>query len=327
MKAVRCLEYGDIETLVVQELPTPAPGPGEVLVQVAAAAVNFPDVLIVAGKYQVRMPTPFTPGSEFAGEVVSVGAGVSDLAPADRVGGTVFTGAFASHVVVPAGALRLLPVGTDLEEAAASQVTYSTAFHALHTVGALEPGQWVVVLGAAGGVGMATIDLARLHGARVLAAASGADKVAACVEAGADVVVDYANDDLKAAIKEHTGGGAHLVIDPVGGPYTELAVRALRSGGRLVVVGFATGSIPSLPLNLVLVKNISVYGVDVRRLGEEQPELSEKVRAVVADLLATGQIRPRIDTRFALSDTVAALRHVAGRKAIGKVLVVPDAEA
>lgn len=325
MRALRCLEYGEVETLVVQDLPDLEPGPGEVLVRIAAAAANFPDVLIAAGLYQVKVPPPFTPGSEFAGEVIAVGADVSGVRTGDHVAGTVFTGAFATHIVAPAAAVQVLPSGADLEAAAAFQVTYSTAYHALHTVGALQPGQWVVVLGGAGGVGMAAIDLARLDGARVIAAAGGPAKVKACLDAGAEAVIDYASEDLKGAIKEITGGGAHLVIDPVGGAYTELAVRALRSGGRLVVVGFATGTIPSLPLNLVLVKNISVHAVDVRRFGEEQPVLTARVRSSVATLLAAGRIHPRIDKRFPLERSAEALRYVADRNAIGKVLIVPEA--
>lgn len=291
--------------------------------RVAATAVNFPDVLIVAGQYQVKIPPPFTPGSEFAGEVTAIGPGVDRIRLGDHVAGTVFTGAFASSIAVAAAAVRVLPAGADLQAAAASQVTYATAYHALHTVGGLQPGQWVVVLGGAGGVGMATIDLARLAGARVIAAAGGETKTKACLEAGAEAVLDYDADDIKAAIKDLTGGGAHLVVDPVGGAYTEPAVRALRSGGRLVVVGFASGTIPALALNLVLVKNISVHAVDVRRFGEEQPALTARVQATVAELLAEGRIRPRIDRRFALEQAATALRYVADRRAIGKVLLVP----
>ena len=206
--------------------------------------------------------------------------------------------------------------------AAASQVTYTTAFHALHTLGQVQAGQWVVVLGGAGGVGMAAIDLARDAGARVVAAASTPEKLEACRDVGAEVVVDYVHDDLKQAIKDATGG-AHLVIDPVGGPHSEAALRALRPGGRLIVVGFASGEVPSIPLNLVLVKGVSVHGLDLRQLHVADPDLNAGTLPALLDLLAEGRLHPRIDRRFSLDEVVAALHCVADRQAIGKVVIHP----
>ncbi|MGZ4760375.1 MAG: NADPH:quinone oxidoreductase family protein [Acidimicrobiales bacterium] len=327
MRAAQCVALGSIDDVIVGDLPDPVPGPGEALVRVVAASVNFPDSLLIAGRYQVRVEPPVIPGSEFAGEIVQLpesegGEGSSGLAVGDLVCGSAFAGAFAELIALPLERLTRVPPGVEADVAASFQVTYITAFHALHTLGQVRAGDWVVVLGGAGGVGMAAIDLARHAGARVVAAASTPEKLAACREAGAEVVVDYVHEDLKAAIKDATGG-AHLVIDPVGGTHSEAALRALRPGGRFVVVGFASGVIPALPLNLVLVKGVSVHGLDLRQLNLADPDLHAGTLPVLLDLLAEGSLRPRIDERFALDDVVAALRSVADRRAIGKVVVVP----
>jgi NADPH:quinone reductase-like Zn-dependent oxidoreductase len=330
VRAARCLALGPIEDVTVDEMPDPVPGPGEALVRVLAAGVNFPDALLIEGRYQVRLDPPFTPGSEFAGEVVAVGppdvSGSASPTVGDLVCGAGFTGAFAELVKAPAASLTVVPAGIPAEVAAGFQVTYTTAFHALHTLGHVQAGEWVVVLGAAGGVGMATIDLARDAGARVLAAASTPEKLAACREAGADVVVDYTGDDLKTAIREATDG-AHLVVDPVGGPSTEAALRALRPGGRLIVVGFASGEIASVPMNLVLVKGVSIHGLDLRHVTADDPGLQHRTLATILDRLATGHLHPRIDRRYTLDEVVPALQRVAGREAVGKVVVVPDMAA
>lgn len=321
---------GSVDDVAVEEIPDPVPGPGEALVRVRAAGVNFPDVLLVEGRYQVRLDPPFTPGSEFAGEVIRVesagedrSAGGAGLSPGTMVCGAGFTGAFAQLVTAPVASLTMVPPNVAVDVAAGFQVTYTTAFHALHTLGHVEAGEWVVVLGAAGGVGMATIDLARAAGARVLAAASTPAKLAACQEAGAEVVVDYTREDLKAAIKAATDG-AHLVVDPVGGAHTEAALRALRPGGRLVVVGFASGAIASVPMNLVLVKGVSVHGLDLRHVTVGDPGLQSRTLATLFDRLAAGHLHPRVDRPYALDQVVPALQRVAGREAIGKVVVVPD---
>jgi NADPH:quinone reductase-like Zn-dependent oxidoreductase len=325
MRAAQCLALGPIEDVVIADVADPVPGEGEALVRVIAASVNFPDSLLIAGRYQVRVDPPFVPGSEFAGEVVSVvepGSGRAAGGPevGDLVCGSVIAGAFAELIAMPLDRLTVAPPGVAAEVAASFQVTYTTAFHALHTLGQVRAGDWVVVLGGAGGVGMAAIDLAREAGARVVAAASTPAKLEACRQAGAEVVVDYEHDDLKQAIKDATGG-AHLVVDPVGGAHSEAALRALRPGGRLVVVGFASGVVPALPLNLVLVKGVSVHGLDLRQLHVGDPGLNARTLPTLLDLLATGRLHPRIDMRYDLDDVVDALNAVAERRAIGKVIV------
>ena len=247
MRAARCLEYGPPSSVVVVDVPDPVAAEGEVVVDVAAAAVNFPDVLLVADRYQVHVPVPFTVGSEFAGTVRSLGPGVDHLSVGDRVAGSALFGAFAEQVVVAASSLRPVDAAVDLATAAASGVAHCTAYHALRSVARVRPGEWVVVLGAAGGVGLAAVELAALLGARVVAAASTADKVALCLGRGAEAGVVYGDEDLKERVKELTGGGAQVVVDPVGGPMAEQALRALGWGGRFVTVGFASGRSPGSP--------------------------------------------------------------------------------
>ncbi|MFE4963740.1 NADPH:quinone oxidoreductase family protein [Streptomyces sp. NPDC056660] len=306
---------------MLEEFPVPEPGTGEVLVDVRAAAVNFPDVLLVADAYQVSMPLPFVPGSEFAGHVAAVGEGVSDFVPGDGVFGAVAAGAFAEQVVAPAGQLVRIPEGVGIAEAAAFGVTYRTAYHALRSVAGVRAGDWVVVLGAAGGVGLAAVDLALQLGARVVAAASGPEKLAVCRERGATHVIDYTTEDLRRRIRELTSGGAHVVIDPVGGHWSEQALRGMRWGGVLVTLGFASGAIPAIPLNLVLLKGVTVKGLELRTFGEHAPEQEQRDLAELMALLAAGSVRPRIGARFALADSAAALRFVADRKALGKVVI------
>ncbi|HVU72852.1 MAG TPA: NADPH:quinone oxidoreductase family protein [Mycobacteriales bacterium] len=324
MLAARCIRLGPVQDVVVEDVPDPVPAAGEVVVAVGAAAPNFPDVLLAQGLYQVKLEPPFTMGSEFAGEVVALGEGVTDVAVGDRVRASAIVGAFAEKAVARAQACTPIADGVSYEAAAAYGVTYMTAYHALHSIGRLEAGQWVVVLGAAGGVGLAAVDLARVAGAHVVAAASSPAKLAACTEMGADVVVDYTRDDLKVAIKEATGGGAHLVVDPVGGAWSEQALRALRPGGRHVVVGFASGEIPKIPLNLLLVKGVSVLGLDLRYVGAEDMAAGNKV---LGELLAEGRIHPHVGARYSLLDAREALLDVAERRAVGKVLVIPGLEA
>ena len=324
MRAARCLALGPVDDLVVVDVPDPVPGPRDVLIEIEAAGVNFPDALLVQGRYQVVLEPPFTPGSELAGRVLAVGPDVGDGGPAvgDRVYASMFFGAFAERAVVDAAAVRVVPDGVEAGAAAAFGVTYVTAYHALHTVARVQPDEWVVVLGAGGGVGMAAVDLAKAAGARVVAAASSPAKLEACTAAGADVVVDYSQGDLKAAIREATGG-TDVVIDPVGGSYTEPATRTLRPGGRLVVVGFASGTIPALPLNLVLLKGITVQGVDLRQLLSSDPELPGRAMGELLAMLADGRLSPHVHATYALDDVVEALRVVTDRQVIGKVLVAP----
>jgi NADPH:quinone reductase len=322
VRAAWCAAYGPPSVVVVKERPDPTAGPGEAVVRVVAAGVNYPDALIVGNRYQVSAPLPFIPGSEFAGEVVAVG---SDGAPrvGDRVRGGGFVGAFAELVLARQASLAAVPDTVDFGAAAAYGVTYETAYHALVSVAGVQPGEWVAVLGAAGGVGSAAVQLAHVLGARVVAAASSPAKLAVCREMGADALIDYASGDLKEELKEVTGGGADIVVDPVGGPYAEPALRALRWGGRFVTIGFASGAIPSIPLNLVLLKGVTVTAFEFRGFGAHRPEALERGRAELSAMLVDGRIRPHISAVYPLADTAVALADVLERRATGKVLIDP----
>ena len=323
MRAVRCLEYGTPSSVEVVEVPDPTPVAGQVVVDVAAASVNFPDVLVVADRYQVSIPVPFTVGSEFAGTVSALGPEVTGVAVGDRVMGSVLFGAFADRLAVPAASLHAVDPAVDLETAAASGVAHVTAYHALRSVAQVRPGEWVVVLGAAGGVGLAAVELATVFGARVVAAASTADKLALCAARGAVAGIEYTTEDLKERIKELTGGGADVVIDPVGGPAAESALRALAWGGRFVTVGFASGEIPRIPLNLVLLKGVVITGFTLLGFANNQGEDDVRNRAELADLYRTGRVTPHISARYPLDGAGRALADLAERRALGKVLVVP----
>ena len=262
MKAVLCKQFGPPESLVVEDLPSPIPGKGEVVVSMKAASVNFPDVLIIQNKYQFKPPLPFSPGSELAGVVKSVGEGVTAFKAGDPVIAFTTYGAFAEEVKVESGRLVPIPEGMDFNSAAAFLLTYGTSDHALRDRGALKAGETLLVLGAAGGVGLAAIEIGKALGARVIACASSADKLAVCREHGADDTINYATEDLRERVKQITAGkGVDVVYDAVGGPYTEPALRSTAWRGRLLVVGFAAGDIPKIPLNLTLLKGCSIVGV------------------------------------------------------------------
>jgi NADPH2:quinone reductase len=320
MRAVVCRFYGPPEDLVVDDVADPIPGPGQLVVRVHAAAVNFPDVLLIAGNYQVKIPLPFTPGSELAGEVVAAGEGAR-FRPGDRVFGTTPTGAFAELALLDAHQVSAIPAGTDFAPAAAFGVTYRTAYHALRSVARVAEGDWVVILGAAGGVGQAALDLAVAMKARVLAAASTEEKLDICRQRGAQATVAYDRDDLKSAIRELTGGGARVVIDPVGGRYAEQALRGLARGGIFVTLGYAAGTIPAIPLNLVLLKGITIRGMEIRTFTADHPDDAARDIHELQQMFADGRIRPYIGARFGLADTATALRLVAERGAIGKVVI------
>lgn len=320
MRAARVEAYGGPEDVVIRDVPAPEVLPGQVVVDVAAAALNFPDLLLIADRYQVSAPLPFTPGSEFAGRVAVVGAGVTGLAVGDPVHGSVFSGALAEQVLAPATAVSPIPAGLSMVEAAAFRVTYLTAYHCLVTIGELAPEQWVVVLGAAGGVGSAAVDIAVRLGARVIAAASSPERLAVCKDLGAEACIDYTTEDLKLRIKEITGGGADLVVDPVGDRWAEPALRAIRWGGRFVVVGFAGGEIPRIPLNLVLLKNITVRGIELRTWSVRLPEETARAREGLATLVAQG-MRPLVSEVHDLDDVAVALRRVADRAPTAKVVI------
>jgi NADPH:quinone reductase len=320
MRAVVCRSYGPPEDLVVDDVADPTPGPGQLLVRVHAAAVNFPDVLLIAGKYQIKIPVPFTPGSELAGEVVAAGDGAPFRA-GDRVFGATPTGAFAELALLDAHQVSAIPDGTDFAPAAAFGVTYRTAYHALRSVAQVAEGDWVVVLGAAGGVGQAALDLAVGMKARVLAAASTEDKLDICRQRGAEATVAYDRDDLKSAIRELTDGGARVVIDPVGGRYAEPALRGLARGGTFITLGYAAGTIPAIPLNLVLLKDITIRGMEIRTFTADHPDDAARDIRELQQMFADGRIQPYIGARFGLADAATALRQVAERKAIGKVVI------
>ncbi len=321
MRAARVHAYGPPEVVTVEEMPHREPEAGEALVDVHAAAVNYPDVLIVADRYQVSAPLPFTPGSEFAGVVRAVGDGVTGIQPGDRVLGAAMAGAFAEQVTAPAAGLAVVPAGVELEHAAAFAVCHLTAYYALRSVAEVQPGEWVVVLGAAGGVGLAAVELARQLGARVLAAASSPEKLEHCRAKGAEALVDYEREDLKLRIRELTDGGADVVIDPVGGVYSEPALRAMRWGGRFVVVGFAAGEIPRIPLNLIMLKGVIVKSFEMRTFAVHAPEQERRDREELFELFRTGAVCPEVSAVFDLDHVADALQLVADRKAVGKVLV------
>ncbi len=323
MRAARCLAYGPPESVVVEEVPDPVPKADEVLIRIEAAALNYPDVLIVANQYQISMPPPFIPGSEFAGVITAVGSDVTDLQPGDRVNSTTFVGAFAQFACLPARAVHRIPDDVTSAEAAAFGVVYATAYHAIRSVAEVEPGDWVVVLGAAGGVGLACVELAQLRGGRVLAAASSPEKLEVCRASGAEAVIDYETEDLKERIKEITGGGADVVLDPVGGPYAEQALRATRWGGRFVTLGFASGEIPRIPLNLVLLKGVIVKGFEIRTFGEHAPAEAKRDDEELDALFHSGKLRPHVSATYSLDQVSEALGALAERRAVGKVVIDP----
>ena len=323
MRAARCVAYGPPSSVVVVEVPEPVAAEGHVVVEVAAAAVNFPDVLLVADHYQIHIPVPFTVGSEFAGTVRAVGAGVEDVAVGDRVMGSTLFGAFAERVAVPARSLQPVDAGVELATAAASGVAHATAYHALRSVARVQPGEWALVLGAAGGVGLAAVELGAVLGARMIGAASSVEKRALCLARGAEVAIDYTTDDLKLRVKEITGEGAGVVIDPVGGPQAEQALRAMRWGGRFVTVGFASGEIPRIPLNLVLLKGVIVTGFTMEGFGAHQSEDQARDVVELAALARAGRAAPYISATYPLEETGRALSDLAERRATGKVLIEP----
>lgn len=324
MRALVCSEYGPLDGLEVAEVADPTPGHGEVVMGVAAAGVNFPDLLIVQGLYQAKPDLPFTPGAEAAGVVESVGEGVRGVSAGDRVVGLGLIGAFAEKWAVPATSLLPIPPGLALDEAAAFGLTYGTTYHALVDRAVLQAGETLLVLGAAGGVGSAAVELGKALGATVIAAASTEEKLEFCRGLGADAVVNYSTDDLKSRVRELTdGAGADVVYDPVGGEFSEAALRATAWGARFLVVGFAAGEIPSIPLNLTLLAERSVMGVFWGAWVARHPGGSAANFAALAEMIAGGRIRPRIAARFGLDDFSAAFATLAERRALGKVILTP----
>jgi NADPH2:quinone reductase len=322
MKAVLCKAYGPPESLVFEDVASPKPGAGEVVVSVKAASVNFPDVLIIQNKYQFKPPLPFSPGSELAGVVKEVGEGVTRFKPGDKVIAFTGHGAFAEEVKTEAARLVPLPAGMDFNSGAAFILTYGTSDHALRDRGELKAGETLLVLGAAGGVGLAAIEIGKALGARVIACASSDDKLAVCREHGADETINYATEDMRERIKALTGGkGVDVVYDAVGGAYSEPAFRSIAWRGRLLVVGFAAGDIPKLPLNLALLKGASIVGVFWGDFARREPkEFAASVRQL-GQWFAEGKLKPHVSQTMPLARAAEALNLMAARKVKGKLVL------
>ncbi len=323
MRAVICTEYGPPEKLVVQEVASPTPAAGQVLVAVRAAGVNFPDTLIIEGKYQFKPAVPFTPGGEAAGVVTAVGDGVHNFKVGDRVVVVAPFGGYAEELLC--GELQLIPMpdGLDFERAASALITYGTTHHALVDRARLAHGETLLVLGAAGGVGLAAVEMGKLLGARVIAAASSAAKLATCTKFGADEVIDYTTEDLKTRLKQLTGGnGVDVVYDPVGGAFTETALRSMAWGGRLLVVGFAAGEIPKVATNLTLLKGCAIVGVVWGSWMMREPMAARAAHTEILRWIEEGKLRPHVHARHPLSEAGAALRELLDRKVQGKVVLV-----
>ncbi|MDR3500803.1 MAG: NADPH:quinone oxidoreductase family protein [Parvibaculum sp.] len=322
MRAVRCVTYGEPSGLAVETLPAPVPGPGEVLIAVEAAGLGYVDALFVRGTYQVKLPLPFVPGSEIAGTIEAVGEGV----PGDLIGSRVMAlsnrGALAEKIAIPAAICTTIPDEMSAEAAAGFLVSYCTAIYGLDNCGKLQPGETVLVLGASGGVGMAAIDVAKAMGARVIAAASTAEKREVAQKHGADMVLDYSVPEWRKALDALTEKrGANLVYDPVGGEYSETAFRCLAPGGRHLVVGFANGEIPKLPLNLALLKRASLVGVDWGGEIRANPRANGLLLAKLLDWVVAGKIHPEPAASFPLAEAGAVLQRLLERRMVGKPVI------
>lgn len=325
MRAVRCHELTGPKSLRVDEVPPPTAGSHEVLVEVKAAGVNFPDVLLSYGKYQFKPEPPFSPGGEAAGIVRAVGPGVTSVAVGDRVAATLVYGAFAEQIVVPEAAVTKLPDAVTFEVGAATLLTYATTIHALVDRAALKPNETLLVLGAAGGVGTAAIELGKLLGARVIAAASTEEKVAYCKERGADLGIVYTKENLKDRVKSvtHGGDGVNVIYDPVGGPYAEQALRSIAWEGRYLVVGFAAGEIPKIPLNLTLLKGCQIVGVFWGSFAMREPARNREHATKILSWVAEGKLRPHVDAVMKFDEAAAALERMEKRDVRGKLVLVP----
>lgn len=321
MRRVVCNGFGPLDDLVVEDGPEPSAGPGQVVVDVKAAGVNFVDALFVQGKYQIKPPTPFTPGSDIAGVVSSVGDGVSDVAVGDRVIASAGLGAFAEQAVLGAGSLFPLPDGVGFEVGAALSQSYATALYTFRYRAPLEEGQWVLVTGAGGGVGRACVDVARSMGARVIGVGSSEEKREAAREAGAEATIDV-TEDIKVRAREISGGGVDIVADQVGGDLAEPCLRALKWGGRFLVIGF-TGGIPRIPLNQVLLNSRQVIGIEWGAWAMRNPDENRALLADVLDQVASGVLRPAMPTVAKLDEVVQVLKDFEQRRVTGRVVLVP----
>jgi NADPH2:quinone reductase len=324
MKAVLCKVYGLPESLVIEDIEAPHPKRGQVVVDVKACGVNFPDTLIIQGKYQFRPPMPFTPGGEVAGIVTEVGEGVDSVKVGDRVIGFTSWGGFAGQVAVDSQALIPIPDEMDFNTAAAFEMTYGTAHYALRDRGQLKAGETLLVLGAAGGVGLAAVQIGKTMGARVIAAASTDAKLEVCRQQGADEVINYATEDLKTRVKDLSdGNGVDVILDPVGGDYSEAALRGMAWGGRFLVVGFTAGDIPRIPLNLTLLKSCSIVGVFWGPFTMREPKRNREYIQELLNWYAEGKIRPVISATYPLEQVADALNDMMSRRVTGKVVLLP----
>jgi NADPH2:quinone reductase len=328
MKALVCRAYGPIDSLAIEEVPDPKPVAGQVLVGVRACGINFPDILVVQGKYQFKPTPPFSPGGEVAGVVEAVGAGVTDVKVGDRVVAIGSSGGIAEKFVADASQIVPMPAGIDFATAACLPTAYGTTLHALRDRAQMRAGETLLVLGAAGGVGLSAVQIGKRMGARVIAAASSPEKLAICKENGADEVVDYAHEDLKDRVKALTGGaGADVVYDPVGGAYTEPALRATAWEGRFLVIGFAAGDIPRVPTNLTLLKGCSIVGVFWGMAMMREPVRGRGQLRELLEWAADGSLKPHVHARYPLARALDALKDIEKRRVQGKAVVVVGADA
>lgn len=322
MRAILCKEYGPANTLVIEDVPSPEVKGRGVKVRVKAAGLNFPDTLIIEGKYQLKPSMPFSPGGEMSGEVMEVGEKVTRFKPGDRVAGLTGYGAFAEEVIVPEQNILPIPESMSDEKAAAFSMVYGTSYYALKQRANIQPGETLLVLGASGGVGLATIELGKAMGAKVIAAASTAEKLAIAKEAGADELINYSEEPLKEAVKKLTNSkGVDVIYDPVGGEFTEQALRAMAWNGRHLIIGFAAGDIPQIPANLTLLKGCSVVGVFWGSFTQREPENSAKNMMELLQMFAEGKIDPKISQVFEFEDYEKALGALTGRTATGKIVL------
>jgi NADPH2:quinone reductase len=327
MKAVLCKEYGPPESLVLEDVEPLKPGTGQVVISVKACGVNFPDTLIIQGKYQFKPPMPFSPGGEVAGVVKEVGEGVDTVKVGDRVIAFIGWGGFAEEVLTDATRLIPMPGGMDFTDAAAFVMTYGTSHYALKDRAQLKPGETLLVLGAAGGVGLAAVEIGKVMGARVIAAASTDEKLAVCKQHGANEVINYATGDLRVRVKELTGGeGVDVVYDPVGGNYSEAALRSIAWGGRHLVIGFTAGEIPRIPLNLPLLKSCSIVGVFWGSFMEREARHYQENIQELLSWFTQGKLKPHISATYPLEQAAQALNDVMSRKVKGKVVLLTEAE-
>jgi len=323
MKALLCKEFGPADKLVLEDIAAPEAGKGQVVIEVKACGVNFPDTLIIEGKYQFKPDLPFAPGSDIAGVVTKVGEGVTRTKVGDRVFGVAGWGGFAEEIAVDETRLIPIPDNLDFVTPAAIAMTYATSYHALKDRAKIQSGETLLVLGAAGGVGLAAVELGKLMGAKVIAAASTDEKLAVCRQFGADETINYSSEDLKERLKVLTGGrGVDVVYDPVGGPYSEIALRNTAWEGRFLVVGFSNGEIPKIPLNLALLKGCSIVGVFFGAFSLRDPKSSAKNFGQILSWINEGQLKPLISATYPLAQAGEAIQAIAERKVTGKVVVV-----